>query len=101
MGIVSGMPIIALCVKAQLENLSKFRPAEHHQWCIDFKNTLGEEYREGCMVSPEEEIEIEGGGSAIANFCLKWEGAKKQSFLTFHPVEGEYTAEMMGDWAPL
>merc|ERR1712195_111713 len=99
------MPIIALFVKASVDGLAKWAPLEDHHWCVDLKNTLGEEFRQEVMLSkPEEEEELEGS-KGTCDFQLKWEGSKKASYLNFvegnKDIKGEYTEDDSDTWVPL
>ena len=39
------MPVIALFIKCQMDGVGKILPIPETQWCLDLKNTLGEEFR--------------------------------------------------------
>jgi len=39
------MVVIALFIKCQMDGVGKILPIPNTQWCLDLKNTLGEEFR--------------------------------------------------------
>ncbi|TMW59661.1 hypothetical protein Poli38472_004730 [Pythium oligandrum] len=94
------MVLFVLYVKADLENIDKLVAPAFHQWCIDVKESNGDETREGVVVSEEELLEVDGSRGEV-HFLLKWPGAKKQSQLTVvrdvkkltRPVTGEDSGE--------
>lgn len=93
------MPIIALYVKAELENVSSFRPPEGHLWCLDIQNSSGGELREKVMLDPEEDLELKGS-KGHANLVIK-DGSREHS-MSVVEVKGlvkPLTPE--DDWAPI
>merc|ERR1711934_463972 len=88
------MSHIALFVKADVDGIEAFAPCEDHVWCIDVKNSQGEEFRTEVMVDPTNEEDLEGS-KGTCNFQLKWEGSRKASYMNFvsnKNVKAEYTA---------
>ncbi|KAJ0393540.1 hypothetical protein P43SY_000676 [Pythium insidiosum] len=75
------MVLFVLYVKADLENVETLEAPQHHRWCIDVKESNGDEVREAVVVSDEELIDVDGSRGEV-HFVLKWPGAKKQSQLT-------------------
>lgn len=75
------MVMVVLYVKADLENVETLEAPPLHRWCLDVKESNGEEKREAVWVSDEELQEV-AGGRGEAHFLLKWPGAKKASQLT-------------------
>ena len=103
--ILRKMPVIALFIKAQMDGIGKIVPIPNTQWCLDLKNTLGEEYRKEIYIDSTEVQEIEGGGTDEVHFALKWEGSKKQATLSVVEAGGDiqeaYTSEDVGQWVPV
>ena len=73
------MPVFALEIKADLENISKLRPLENNLWKLDISNSEAER-KLGITVSAGDEIDIEGS-RGTANFIMKWPGSKQQSYI--------------------
>ena len=93
------MPVFALEIKADLENVSKLRPLENNLWKLDISNSDSER-KLGITVSAGDEIDIEGS-RGIANFILKWPGSKQQSYIKIVRLEkcsGEYSGSDSGSF---
>lgn len=90
------MVVFLLSVKADLENVSVLKAPPLHHWCLDVKQSDGEETRDGIFVSEEESHELTGS-RGTAHFVLKFPGSKKESYLNvvrdLKKVIREYTGE--------
>ena len=97
------MPVIALFVKAELENVTNFKAPEGHHWCLKVKNSAGEEERDNVYVSSEEEVELTGS-RGTAHFTIKWDGAKKESSMSIVEIKGQdftMTNEKQSEFVPI
>ena len=78
---------------------TKFRPDP--RWCIDFKDSAGDDVREGVWVSAAESEELQGGHGATANCVFRWKGTTRDA--TVSVVTGlkgvtqpSYSADLCG-----
>jgi hypothetical protein len=96
------MPIIALYVKADLENIASFKPPEDHLWRLDIQNSAGGELRENVMLDPSEEMDLKGS-KGTANLIMK-DGNREHS-MSVVEVKGlvkPLTPDASGDgWVPI
>ena len=78
------MPLILLCVKAELEGIAKLTLKQGTNLCISVKNPLSDfEVREKVTIDTSEYLEQEESSREPAHhFRLKWEGSKKYSTIT-------------------
>lgn len=90
------MVLFVLYVKADLENVEKLEAPQFHQWCLDVKESNGDETRKGVFVSDEEPLDVAGGRGEV-HFLLKWPGANKQSQLTVVRDVKKLTRAITGD----
>ena len=78
------MPIFVLYAKAELDGVKSLSyPFPTCAWRFDVQQAAGPEVREGVVVDPEEEQELEDTRNGTAHFCIKFPGDKKQSSLKF------------------
>ena len=73
------MPTFVLFIKAELENVAKLIPSNNVLWKFDVVNAASER-KEGITVSASEEIELHGS-RGTANFVMKWQGDKHESYI--------------------
>lgn len=95
------MPIIALYVKASLENVASFRPPEGHLWCLDVEPSAGGDKREKVMLDPTEELDLKGS-KGVANLVIK-DGNREHS-MSVVDVKGlvmALTPDAEDGWAPI
>merc|ERR1712112_78663 len=102
--------LIVLKVRANLENVAKITFPDDLQWVFDVQQSDGTELRKNVIVDKTEENEVQGS-RGVANFVMKWEGARGQSSMSFFtpsrtgPLKGcklfEYTAEQSGTFSPI
>lgn len=78
------MPIIVLWAKAELDGVKSLTfPFPSCKWTFDVQQAAGPEVREGVIIDPENEDEVENSKNATANFIIKFPGDKKQATLKF------------------
>jgi len=93
------MPIIALYVKADLDNVASFRAPEDHLWCLDVQPSAGGDLRPRVVLDPSEALELHGS-RGTANLVVR-EG-KREHTMSVVDVKGlvkPLTPE--DDWAPI
>ncbi|CEM17535.1 unnamed protein product [Vitrella brassicaformis CCMP3155] len=96
------MVVIMLCIKADLENVESFSVPREHIWCLDVKQSSGEEMRERITVNPLDEFEM-AGSRGTCNFVVRW-GGKSQSSMNVQHIKGvtrDYTADDSGKEVPI
>ncbi|KAL0028673.1 hypothetical protein WJX79_009914 [Trebouxia sp. C0005] len=90
------MVVFLLQIKASLENVAKISLPEGHEYCIDVKNSTGEDQREGVRVTSTHEQDLPGS-RGVANFALKWvkdaKSAASLNVVSIKKVTREYTAQ--------
>ena len=64
------MVVFVLSMKADIEGIEAIKKVPGQQWCLDLKQSGGEEVRKGVFVSDDEQVEL-AGGRATANFAMK------------------------------
>mmetsp|Transcript_8134 Transcript_8134/g.27036 ORF Transcript_8134/g.27036 Transcript_8134/m.27036 type:complete len:162 (-) Transcript_8134:49-534(-) len=74
------MPVHTLCVSLEHENVQSFIVPQGHSFCLDVKQSDGDEERKGVWVSVNEENELQGS-RGTANFIIRFPDANKQSSL--------------------
>ena len=92
------MPLFALEVKANLENMARLFPAENNAWKLDVSSDS--ESRNGVTVCADDVIELEGS-RGTANFVVRFPGSKQQSYIKIVPLEKcswEYRADQSGEF---
>jgi hypothetical protein len=93
------MPIIALYVKAELQNVASFSPPEGHLWCIDIEPSAGGEKRSKIMLDPSEELELKGS-KGHANLVIK--DGKREHTMSVVDVKGVIKPLTPEDeWVPI
>ncbi|KAK9842024.1 hypothetical protein WJX81_004623 [Elliptochloris bilobata] len=95
------MVLVVLYMKANLENVVKISLPEGHTFCLDVKDSTGDDVREGVRVSSADDVELPGSRGS-ANFALKWvRDARHPAHLTLAPLKGvtrPYSAADDGKW---
>ncbi|DBB17979.1 hypothetical protein WJX82_000373 [Trebouxia sp. C0006] len=90
------MVVFLLQIKASLENVAKISLPEGHEYCIDVKNSTGDDQREGVRVTSTDEQDLPGS-RGVANFALKWvkdaKSAASLSVISVKKVTRDYTAQ--------
>ena len=55
------MPVFALMVQIDsMDGVEKLEAPAEHGWCVDFRQSDGDEVRSGVVVCSDEEVEVEG-----------------------------------------
>ncbi|KAL3140724.1 hypothetical protein ABBQ32_005280 [Trebouxia sp. C0010 RCD-2024] len=81
------MVVFLLQIKASLENVAKISLPDGHEYCLDVKNSTGEDVREGVRVTSANEQDLPGS-RGVANFAVKWvKDAKAAAYLNVVPVK--------------
>eukprot|EP00238_Polyblepharides_amylifera_P004048 CAMPEP_0196591490 /NCGR_PEP_ID=MMETSP1081-20130531/69791_1 /TAXON_ID=36882 /ORGANISM="Pyramimonas amylifera, Strain CCMP720" /LENGTH=163 /DNA_ID=CAMNT_0041914861 /DNA_START=63 /DNA_END=554 /DNA_ORIENTATION=+ len=98
------MVFIALYMKADLENVTNVHAPANHQWCLTVKQSDGNEERGPVYVCEDETFELTGS-KGTANFILKWDGSKKESYINvirdMKGITRPYCAEDSGKEVPI
>ncbi|KAK9838391.1 hypothetical protein WJX84_009249 [Apatococcus fuscideae] len=78
--------VVEFC--ANLENIQSISLPEHHTFCIDVKDSTGDDVRENVRVNDSEEQDIPNS-RGTAHFALKWaKDSRKVSYLHVVPIKG-------------
>lgn len=93
------MPIIALYVKAELENVASFRAPEGHLWCLDVSPSAGGDTREKVMLDPTEELELHGS-RGTANLVIK-DGKREHTMSVVEVKDLVKPLTPDDEWAPI
>lgn len=81
------MPTFLLCLKATLENVSKFELSGEGRFALTIKNSEGEDTKE-VVVATSEDRPL-SGSRGTAHFVMKWDkSSKKESYLNILEVKG-------------
>ena len=97
------MVVFVLRFKADIENVEEISFPEHAQWCLNLKQSDGDEVKEGVYVSSEEEIAM-SGSRGVANFVMKYPGGSKEVSLNVQQIKGTtraYTLDDSGSYVPI
>eukprot|EP00919_Chromeraceae_sp_WS-2016_P050464 GHVR01119653.1.p1 GENE.GHVR01119653.1~~GHVR01119653.1.p1 ORF type:complete len:171 (+),score=35.73 GHVR01119653.1:35-514(+) len=81
------MPLIAVRVKADLENVRSITFPENNLWCFDVKESNGEEVREKVTMITDEMFDLTNS-RGTAHFIIKWDGSKHQSTINIEQLKG-------------
>ncbi|PSC76257.1 DUF866 domain-containing [Micractinium conductrix] len=99
------MVFLLLCVKLEeMENVESVSLPPGAHFVLDVKNSQGEDVREGVVVDPAEQHDLDNS-RGTANFCLKWDrSARHQAYLNVEAVKGvtrSITAEDANKFVPI
>ena len=97
------MVVFVLRLKADVENVEEISFPEHAQWCINLKQSDGDEVKEGVYVSSEEEVAM-SGSRGVAHFVMKFPGGSKEVSLNVQQIKGTtraYTLDDSGSYVPI
>eukprot|EP00892_Ulva_mutabilis_P007511 jgi/Ulvmu1/5131/UM021_0148.1 len=100
------MVVFVLEVKADLENIATLELSEGYNYCIDVKNSTGEDQRDGVYVTSTNEEDLHGS-RGTCNFQVKWvKGTRSSAYVIVHEsVKGvtrrQITEQDSGQWTPI
>ena len=97
------MVVFVLRLKADVENVEEISFPEHAQWCLNLKQSDGDEVKEGVYVSSEEEVAM-SGSRGVAHFVMKFPGGSKEVSLNVQQIKGTtraYTLADSGSYVPI
>ena len=81
------MPVYLLQICADLENIEQLTPLPDNLWKLDIQSDgSGGDTKTGITVSSADVIELEGS-KGEANFVMKWNKAKGQSYIKLVDVK--------------
>mmetsp|Transcript_9959 Transcript_9959/g.11568 ORF Transcript_9959/g.11568 Transcript_9959/m.11568 type:complete len:169 (+) Transcript_9959:78-584(+) len=75
------MVFIALKIKADCEGVTKLRAPKEYPWCLKVRQSDGGEERDNEVFICSLESHDLTGSKGTAHFILKWDGAKKESYI--------------------
>jgi hypothetical protein len=95
------MPVFALKIKADLENVAKLSVRDDVMWKFDIQSGGGGDTKSGVTVTKDDVIELDGS-KGEANFVVKWPGSKSQAYIKMLDMKagtGDYTEDANGQYA--
>ncbi len=81
------MPLFALQIKAELNNIDQIVPIENNAWKFDIRSIDGGSTRDGITVCHEDVIDVDGSSRSQANFVVKWPGEASQAYIKIVPIK--------------